>query len=453
MISILDAKALDGNAEHLGISVESLMENAGKELAEIISDRFPSKKVLFICGTGNNGGDGFVAARYLSADATFIKEPKSPLAIKNSKKIKIEPYSDSLIERYDVIVDCLLGTGIDKDIKGEYARCIEGINQSGKMIISCDVPSGLGMNCAVVPDMTVTFHDIKEGMNESNCGTIIIADIGIPSEAYDRVGPGDMVRYPKSGDNSHKGQNGRLLVIGGGPYIGAPAMSALAAARVGTDLIHIATPESSFTEISSFSPIFIMHKLPGDHVTEESVETLLGLSEKCDSVLIGPGLGTNPSTISAVRSFCTQCKKPIVIDADAITAMSGEHIRRNAPTIYTPHHSEYMRLCGDMDQMESSKELDSVIVLKGERDIITDGTRIRTNITGNAGMTSGGTGDVLAGIISGLLSKGMEPFDAGCLGTYICGKAGDLAFEEFSFGLLATDIIDYVAKVISKELM
>lgn len=269
-----------------------------------------------------------------------------------------------MIERYDVIVDCLLGTGIDKDIKGEYARCIEGINQSGKMIISCDVPSGLGTNCAVVPDITVTFHDIKEGMNESNCGTIIIADIGIPSEAYDRVGPGDMVRYPKSGDNSHKGQNGRLLVIGGGPYIGAPAMSALAAARVGTDLIHIATPESSFTEISSFSPIFIMHKLPGDHVTEESVETLLGLSEKCDSVLIGPGLGTNPSTISAVRSFCTQCKKPIVIDADAITAMSGEHIRRNAPTIYTPHHSEYMRLCGDMDQMESSKELDSVIVLK-----------------------------------------------------------------------------------------
>ena len=220
MISILDAKALDGNAEHLGISVESLMENAGKELAEIISNKFPSKKVLFICGTGNNGGDGFVAARYLSADATFIKEPKSPLAIKNSKKIKIEPYSDSLIERYDVIVDCLLGTGIDKDIKGEYARCIEGINQSGKMIISCDVPSSLGTNCAVVPDITVTFHDIKEGMNESNCGTIIIADIGIPSEAYDRVGPGDMVRYPKSGDNSHKGQNGRLLVIGGGPYIG-----------------------------------------------------------------------------------------------------------------------------------------------------------------------------------------------------------------------------------------
>ena len=177
------------------------------------------------------------------------------------------------------------------------------------------------------------------------------------------------------------------------------------------------------------------------------------LSEKCDSVLIGPGLGTDPSTISAVRSFCTQCKRPIVIDADAITAMSGKHIRRNAPTIYTPHHSEYIRLCGDMDQMESSKELDSVIVLKGEKDIITDGTRIRTNITGNAGMTSGGTGDVLAGIISGLLSKGMEPFDAGCLGTYICGKAGDLAFEEFSFGLLATDIIDYVAKVISKELM
>ncbi len=452
MISILDAKALDGNAEHLGISVESLMENAGKELAEIISDRFPGAKVLFICGTGNNGGDGFVAARYLSADATYIKEPKSLLAIKNCKRANIVPYSVDLIGEYDVIVDCLLGTGVNKPVKGEYAECIKTINGSGRTIISCDVPSGLGTDCSVSPDMTVTFHDIKEGMDASDCGTIVIADIGIPAEAYDIIGPGDMIRYPIPNEMSHKGQNGRLLIIGGGPYIGAPAMAALAASRVGADLVHIATPESSFHEISSFSPTFLMHRLPGDHLTTGSIEALLELSERCDSVLIGPGLGTDPETMDAVRSFCTRCDRPMVIDADAITAMSKSDIKRDAPTIYTPHHSEYARLAGDVDQMDASKELGAVIVLKGKEDIITDGSSIRTNVTGCAGMTSGGTGDVLAGIISGLLSKGMTAFDAGCLGAYICGKAGEMAFEEYSYGLMATDLIDDIARVISEGL-
>ena len=452
MISVLDAKALDGNAEYLGVSVESLMENAGRELATVISDRFPTAKVLFVCGTGNNGGDGFVAARYLSADATCIKEPKSPLAIRNFEKIKTVPYPDVSFDDYDVIVDCLLGTGINKPIKGEYADCIERINSSGKTVISCDVPSGLGTNCAVRPEMTVTFHDIKEGMDGSDCGIVIIADIGIPGDAYDMVGPGDMIRYPRPEDESHKGQNGRLLIIGGGPYIGAPTMAALAAARVGADLVHIATPETSFTEISSYSPIFLMHRLPGDHLTKGSIDMLLELSKKCDSVLIGPGLGTDPETIDAIRSFCTQCDRPMVIDADAITAMSKDHIVRDAPTIYTPHHSEYRRLVDDMDQMDASKALDSIIVLKGKEDIITDGVRKRINTTGTAGMTSGGTGDVLAGIISGLLSKGMDAFDAGCLGTYICGRAGESAFDEYSYGLLATDVIEHVAKVLAREL-
>lgn len=452
MISILDAKALDGNAEHLGISVESLMENAGRELAEIISDRFPDSKVLFVCGTGNNGGDGFVAARYLSADATCIRTPKSPLAIMNSKKANVVPYSIDLFKDYDVIVDCLLGTGVNKPIRDEYRKCIEAINGSGKAIISCDIPSGLGTGCSVSPDMTVTFHDIKEGMDTSDCGTIVIADIGIPPEAYDVVGPGDMVRYPIPDDISHKGQNGRLLIIGGGPYIGAPAMAGLAACRVGADLVHIATPESSFGEISSFSPVFLMHGLPGDHLTEGSIDMLLELSERCDSVLIGPGLGTDPETMDAVRSFCKRCDRPMVIDADAITAMSETDIERDAPTIYTPHHSEYRRLAGEADQMDASRRLDAVIVLKGKEDRITDGTRSRINTTGCAGMTSGGTGDVLAGIISGLLSKGMGAFDAGCLGTYICGKAGEMAFDEYSYGLMATDIIDRAGRVISEGL-
>ncbi len=448
MISPIDSGIMDINSEFLGVSVNDLMENAGKQLADVISDFYPDKKVLFVCGTGNNGGDGFVAARILSADVAIINHPKSELAKEKFQNISAITYSGDIIQKYDLIVDCLLGTGIKGTVREEYAECIKEINNSGKNVISCDIPSGLGTDCSVRPEMTVTFHDIKEGMNEKTCGKIVIADIGIPDEAYTYVGPGDMLRYPVPKKDSHKGQNGKLLIVGGGPYIGAPAMSGMAAFRVGADLVRIATPDSSFTEISSFCPVFIMHRIKGDHLTEDSVDMLLKLAENADAILIGPGLGTDPETMKAVRSFTSQCTKPTVIDADGITAMAEKPVKKDAPTVYTPHHSEYRRLVGDAEQSDASQKLNAVIVLKGAEDVITDGERTRRNRTGTPAMTSGGTGDVLAGIIAGLLSKGMNPFDAGCLGTYICGKAGENAFKIHSYGLMATDIIDHVSEVL-----
>ena len=452
MISPLDSRVLDVNSESLGIEIDELMANAGEALADVITKMFNGKRILFVCGTGNNGGDGYVAARLLDADVAYFKEPKTAPAMNSFMKVENRPmqYSDKLLDDYDVIVDCVLGTGVSGEIREPYASYIKAVNASGKKVVSCDVPSGFGTSEMVRPDVTVTFHDMKEGMNEENCGTIVIADIGIPAEAYEYVGTGDVLRYPVPDVNSHKGQNGRLLIIGGGPYTGAPSMAGMAALRVGTDLVHIATPESSFQAVASASPSYIVHRLKGDHLDIGSMDYLIDMSKDMDAVLIGPGLGTDEATRKAIVEFIERCDRPMVVDADGVTSFRGDIPKKNI--VFTPHRGEFEKLARGADPEVFAEKNQCVVVLKGHIDTITDGKKTRKNSAGTPAMTVGGTGDVLAGTIAGLLAKGMSPFDAGCLGAYLCGKAGEMAFKEFSYGLLATDIIDDIARVLSEEL-
>ena len=452
MISPLDSRVLDINSESLGIEVDELMANAGEALADVMTDLFSGKKILFVCGTGNNGGDGYVAARLLEADVAFFKEPKTVAAMNAFRKIENRPmpFDEKMLKDYDVIVDCVLGTGVSGEVRPPYSDYIRAVNESGKKIVSCDVPSGFGTSLSVRADVTVTFHDIKEGMDENNCGNIIITDIGIPSEAYDFVGRGDMLRYPVPEENSHKGQNGRLLIIGGGPYTGAPAMAGMAALRVGVDLVHIATSESSFQAVASASPTYIVHKLRGDHLDTSSVEYLIEMSKGMDAVLIGPGLGTDEETRKAIVEFIEFCDRPMVVDADGVTSFRGDIPKKNI--VFTPHKGEFEKLARRAEPQDFAEKNQCTVVLKGHTDVITDGRRTRKNNAGTPAMTVGGTGDVLAGAIAGLLAKGMTPFDAGCLGTYLCGRAGEKSFDEFSYGLLPTDIIDDIARVLREEL-
>ena len=452
MISPLDSRVLDVNSSALGIEVDVLMANAGEALADVITDMYSGKRILFVCGTGNNGGDGYVAARLLDADVAFFKEPKTAPAMNAFNKIENRPmqFSKELLADYDVIVDCVLGTGVSGEIREPYADYIRAVNESGKTVVACDVPSGFGTSDPIRPTVTVTFHDIKEGMDEGNCGTIIVADIGIPAEAYEFVGTGDVLRYPIPGTESHKGQNGRLLLIGGGPYTGAPSMAGMAALRVGVDLVHIATPESSFQAVASACPSYIVHGLRGDHLDVGSVEYLIDMSKGMDAVLIGPGLGTDEETRKAIIKFIELCDRPMVVDADGVTSFRGDIPKKNI--IFTPHKGEFEKLARGTGPQDFAEKNQCVVVLKGHTDIITDGKRTRKNSAGTSAMTVGGTGDVLAGTIAGLLAKGMSPFDAGCLGTYLCGRAGEMAFDEFSYGLLATDIIDDIARVLRAEL-
>jgi NAD(P)H-hydrate epimerase len=475
MIPFKEVNVLDINSAYLGIPTSQLMENAGEKTAKTAMERFEikGKKIAVICGPGNNGGDGYVAARYLSDNcevALFLVKPegsiRSEISKANFEKIKgkITVLDASIlkknIESTSLIIDCMLGIGISGEIRDPYLSCIKQVNELDIPVLSVDVPSGLGAKDSVQPKITVTFHDTKEGMTKENSGEIVIADIGIPKDAERFCGPGEFVFYPKPKLNSHKGDNGRLLVIGGGPYSGAPALAGLSAYRIGVDLVHIATPKKTYKIIASYSPNFIVHKLSGKVFVKEDLEVVFGLLDKVDAVVLGPGIGDHPDTSSAVLEFIKAYNKPLVIDADAIKAISSNpDVLKGKSGIITPHAGEFRILNGENIEADLEKRTEQVkalsgklgvtILLKGEIDIISDGKYIKLNKTGNPAMSVGGTGDVLAGLCGGMLSKGISPYASARIGAFTNGTAGDLAFKDLGFSMMATDVIDKIPIVLN----
>ena len=464
MITALDSSVIDANCEAMGIGVPVLMANAGKAVASVLTERFPGKKIAFVCGSGNNGGDGMSAASVMNTEdvTVYLLKPRGSIRsdlvreILSGLKCQIRDFAEFEESRHDVLVDCALGTGASGEVKPPYDKFIRTANEFRGDVVSVDIPSGLGTPLYIIPKITITLHDIKEGMNNENSGEIIVKDIGIPNEAYDNIGPGDMQRYPIPTDDSRKGANGKLLIIGGGPYYGAPAMSALAAMRIGVDIVRLAVPENCSSTIASYSPVLMIIELSGNSLRMSHLDYLLELSRQYDAVLIGPGLGVYDATLETVKTFVQECTVPVVIDADGLTALGKDFVSLGT-TVLTPHQREFERLCGDtLDAADPVKELakkmSTVILLKGRTDCISDGGRTRYNNTGCSGMTSAGTGDVLSGIVAGLLSKGMTSFDAAALGAFISGRAGELAFEEMSYGMTATDIIEKIPKVLKEYL-
>ncbi len=362
----------------------------------------------------------------------------------------------------------MLGVGLTGNLREPFYSIIKRINsQKNKKVISVDTPTGLGTNLAIKPDYTITFHDIKENMNNNNSGNINIVDIKIPIEAIDYVGPGELfVYYLRPKKDSHKGDNGSVLIIGGGPYVGAPALSGMAALRTGSDLVFIATPRQCWQPIASFSPNLIVKRLESDVFTPSDIPTIEEIMDKCDAVVIGPGLGISKDTKKAIIKtveVAIDHKKPLVIDADAIDPV-GEQlgIIENSKTIITPHAQEFQKLTGialseDIDDRiriikKWASELGVTIFLKGHIDILSDGKDIKLNQVHNEAMTVGGTGDVLAGIIGALLSKGIEQFNVVRIAAFLNGEAGNEAFNKKSYGLLATDIIEEIPTVLKRYL-
>lgn len=471
MISQEEMRVLDRNAEFFGVSIQGLMENAGGAVADSVLKEFNGrgKKILILCGTGNNGGDGLTAARLLkddadvtvvlarSADRIATKEAKEAFQkVKGQVKIVDGPASvDELMTSTDIVIDGLLGIGIRGEIAEPYATLIKKVNSSGKPILSIDVPSGLGANLTVQPKVTVALHDEKIGMTPQNSGKIVVADIGIPQELVDRIGPGEFLYYPRKKEDSHKGDNGRLLIIGGGPFTGAPAFAGLAAYRIGVDVVHVSTPTIAYQAIASFSPNFIVHPLAGASLLHDDLPEIFELAHGMDAVVIGPGLGASDHTLSVVRDIISTLNIPLVIDADAITAVSRNlAILKNKTGVITPHAREYLTLSGeklpnDLKQKAEmvkafAKKVGFTILLKGHVDVVTDGASVKYNVTHNPAMTVGGTGDSLAGIVGGLLAKRMRPFEAARLGAFVNGYAGNLAYAEKSYGMMTSDLIEKI---------
>lgn len=471
--------AIDANCEYLGIKRLQLMENAGAAVANAVKTRIRSGKVVIIAGKGNNGGDAFVTARHLrDYDTTVIllgkkEEIKTPEARHNWKALEITSiplvqltdaamFDRDMIKNASVIIDGIFGTGIKGNIKEPESTAIDLINCSDAFVISVDVPSGFDpdggkFDKAVQADLTLTFHKMKTGLAQKGSGKytgeVRVIDIGVPHEAEFFAGPGDIRPFLSRPASSHKGDAGRVLVIGGGAYSGAPALAALAALRAGADIVTVAAPRSVSDIIASFSPNLIVRALSGDRLVEKDIPLISELVKKHDVVVVGMGLGTESGTLDAVIKIVPLCMKA-VIDADALIpdVLNAGH----TDIIVTPHAGEMKRLSGIEAPEDEKKKLALVrdfakdnhltVLLKGRMDIISDGKEIRENRTGNAGMTVGGTGDVLAGLTGALFAK-HDAFSAACAAAFINGAAGDLAFSEFGYGLLATDVIDRIPEV------
>lgn len=491
-LSSLEMAILDKNSEYLGVSTLQLMENAGRSVADAISTRFGAgSSVLVYSGTGRNGGDGMVVARQLAGrrfnvtlrlvgDSRTITDTivlQNWLALKAMpSSIKVEECRDSSSvseSDSDVVVDALLGTGVKGKVRQPTLRAVHVINESGGFKVAVDIPTGIDSDTgealgeAVRANLTVTFHAMKKGLKKAGefCGEIMVTDIGIPPEATIFAGPGDVeaVRVERLPE-AHKGQFGRLLVIGGSEtFTGAPALVALAAYRTGTDLVFVAAPEKAARVISAISPNLISLELPGDRLAGAHIRSLREHIEKATAIALGPGLGRSIKTDSAVRrilSIVRELKKPFLLDADALGCVGV--IKKKLfedSTVLTPHGAEFQTISGRAPSKDLSirsgevkalaAKSGAVTLLKGHTDVISDGEHVKLNNTGNPGMTVGGTGDVLSGIVAGLMAQGVDSLRAAVAGAFISGAAGDLAEEQLGYHLTPTDLLKYIPKVMN----
>jgi len=497
-----DMAVLDENCEYFGLRRSLLMENAGRAIVGALKEKVGSltdKRIVVVAGTGNNGGDGFVAARHAAAEGGEVsvillgetdrirtEESKANWVIleRMFSNVRLYVASDSatinglreLVHNADVVVDAIFGTGMRGRIREPYSSGIDAINSSKGLKIAVDIPSGIDpttgeiLDKAVKADVTVTFHRSKTGLRKrmDHAGEITVASIGIPPDFETLVGPGDVRRVLKPrAPHSKKGDFGRTLVIGGGvEYSGAPALVALASLRTGTDVVIVAAPKGVADIIRGFSPNLIVRNLSGDYLVMEDLPLLekmiVGTAISC--IVVGPGLGLEEETRDTVIELLRIIDKPLLVDADALRAMSAEPmLLKGKRAVITPHAGEFGALTGTtmadpnklrerMRQVsEAAHDLGTTILLKAHEDIISNGRLLKINLTGNPGMTVGGTGDVLSGIAASFLGWDVEPFKAACAAAFVSGRAGDLAKSERGYHLVATDVIDEIPYAI-KEL-
>jgi hydroxyethylthiazole kinase-like uncharacterized protein yjeF len=481
-----------------------LMERAGAGLATGIEEIFGSprgKRITILCGKGNNGGDGFVAARLLRRRQAQVRiltlTPVSELSrdaatmyrqfIRAAGKSAVQPYRSTsqalpLLRESDILIDALLGTGLSSDVTGRYGDAIDNINDAGRPVVAVDLPSGLHADTgailgrAVRATLTVTFGLPKLGLYQNHgidlAGSIRIVDIGIPSAYIDAVASRTMLMtpafvrtsLPARRPSSHKGTFGHAGIIAGSVgKTGAAAMAAQAALRIGAGLVTVAVPSSvnDVLEAKLLEAMTVpMPETKSRTFARSAFDRLTAFIAARTAIAIGPGLSTHPETVELVQALTKQLDRPAVLDADALNALAGRASMLTAcktPPILTPHPGEMARLESDAtpqtvnaDRIGTAarfaRERGVFIVLKGARTVVArpDGTAAICP-TGNPGMATAGTGDVLTGMIVGLLAQGLSPWEAACAATYLHGSAGDLASaDKGQAGLIAGDLIERI---------
>ncbi len=497
IVTAAEMREIDrATSQRFGVPSLSLMENAGSAVAEFVVTRYLSaERIGVICGKGNNGGDGFVAARKLKAagkevrvvllaepaelrgDAAemFAKLPVAPVIVRSADELKQE--QARTVFESEVLLDAILGTGFKPPVSGFYAEAIRLLNASSAPVVAVDIPSGadadvMGEQTGTVTraDAVVTFTAPRPAhiFGRLTGGPTLIAPIGSPDEAIvsslqlnliaareiaPLIGPRPLA--------ANKGNFGHVLVIGGSVgKAGSVAMAGIAALRTGAGLSTVATPKSVLATVAGFHPEVMTEPL--DETDSGSISTRAsGATDiliKAKTVLaVGPGISRNPETSEFVRNLVMKCKTPLVLDADGLNAFEGRANELNGKgrtLVITPHPGEMARLAGSTiaavqrDRINVARtfarEHELIVVLKGHRTLIAqpDGT-VWVNTTGNPGMATGGTGDILTGMVSGLIAQNPEHIvEAVFAAVHLHGLAGDVARESMGeHSLVATDLV------------
>ncbi|MGZ5052390.1 MAG: NAD(P)H-hydrate dehydratase [Methylobacter sp.] len=458
-----------------GIPGFELMSRAGGEVFQRINELWTDARSLAVfCGAGNNAGDGYIVAQLALAAGLNVcvytlsapdKLPGDALTAYQNYQGAVLPFQSGLTIAADVLVDALLGTGLDRAVTGLYAEAIQTINAQPSPVIAVDIPSGLNadtgnaMGCAVKADCTVTFIGLKQGLFTGQaaefCGAIYYAQLGVPGDvlAEQNASSTRVVKHamPRRDRSAHKGRYGHVLVVGGElGYSGAARMAGEAALRVGTGLVSIATRSAHAGLMNLDRPELMCHGI-------EDPEQLEMLAVKANVIVVGPGLGQS-AWARALLNATIDSGKPMVVDADGLNLLASTPAAK-PDWILTPHPGEAARLLNcstadiQQDRFAAAQSLQAIYggiaILKGAGTLIASEHRLAVSNTGNPGMASGGMGDVLAGVIAGLMAQGLPQQDAAQQGVYIHGLAADLAAKDGERGLLASDLMPYLRQLVN----
>jgi ADP-dependent NAD(P)H-hydrate dehydratase / NAD(P)H-hydrate epimerase len=495
----MDQSAVDG----FGMSEEILMENAGDSAIQLITGKFEiaGREFCIFCGIGNNGGDGLVVARHLKSrygkvkvfllgdPNNFMGAARLNFQIANKSGIEIISIDSGIhlpeaFDSCDLIVDGIFGTGLSREVTGLYKEIIGQINISQKPVLSLDIPSGINgntgeiMGAAVKASYTIAFGLPKLGNllypGYDYCGQLYVSHISFPPQLYDSerlsISINDCFPLPVRKPDGHKGDFGEALIIAGSSaYFGAPFFASMSFLKSGGGYARLACPASMAPHIASHGSEIVF--MPMEETDQGSIalsnkQALLNLARKMDFVIVGPGLSLNSETQQLARELVKEIDRPILIDGDGISAISAEpgiFNHRQAPVVLTPHMGEMSRLTDlPLDGIfkdkinvlkNTSKEWNAIIVLKGAHSLISSPNgKVKINLTGNSGMATPGSGDVLDGVIAAMVGLGLDLYDAVLKGVFIHGVSGDLAANEIGAdGMTAQDIMNYLPLAVKMD--
>ena len=491
-----EATELDRATQARGVPGEVLMERAGWATARAVVDLLGGtygRRAVVVCGKGNNGGDGLVAARHLSrwgmrVDVLELQDPASlrEPSLGNHRRLLRETDAvvhraglDRCLARADVAVDAVFGTGFRGAPDGAWAEAIGSLNDTPVPVVAVDIPSGVDgatgsvAGAAIQADLTVTFGAAKVGVvllpGAQLAGDVRVVDIGFPDDLMPRsVGltePGDVVAaVPEREIDGHKKASGTLVVVAGSRAMpGAARLIARAAARAGAGYVFVAAPASALPAMQAGATEVVwiaLPETPEGTVAPGALDVLHEAGSEAHAFALGPGLTTHEDTQGFIRAFVREAPAPVVLDADGLNAFAGrldELADRASEAVLTPHLGELARLRGPRagadDRLAAARDLAtrarSVALVKGTRSAIADPSgRARVNPTGTPALATAGTGDVLTGVIGGLLARGLDPYDAAWAGAYVHGLAGILAGRDLGVGAVAGDVAERLPEAI-----